>query len=78
MIKMKDESRSGEGRNGASSAADILPDAALTPIHLVSYQQRGPVNSSEIKVKGCDEDYRETERPLRVRRHCQLSLIGTR
>lgn len=34
MVKQLDEWGSGEGRPGALSAADVLPDAGLTPIHL--------------------------------------------
>jgi hypothetical protein len=33
---------------GQRSAADILPDEGLTPIHLVSYQQRRGGNSPKI------------------------------
>ena len=52
MVKVKDEWRSGEGRAGAVSAADILPDAGLTPIHLASYQQRLEDNLKGEGVKG--------------------------
>ena len=52
MVKKKDEWKSGERRPGARSAADILPDVGLTPIHLAFFISNGDVgNVSEIKVK---------------------------
>jgi hypothetical protein len=52
MVKNKMNGWSGEGRGGAGPTADIPPDVGLTPIHLVSYQQRCRVNSDSRKVKG--------------------------
>ena len=52
MVKSKEELRSGEGRAGAVSAADILPDKGLTPIHLAPYQQRPEDNLKRQRVKG--------------------------